>query len=406
MSKTILMVAFDFPPSNAASVQRTLKFFEYLNEFGWTTIMLTAKPTAYPLSDDGFELNLNENQFVYRASALDVHKDLSFKGKHFNWMKTPDRWGSWIPFAIQLGKKIINKHQPDIIWSTFPTPSANVIASKLAKYSNKPWVADYRDPAPYIHTTNGKWLDKVHKKIDDLTFKQASKLIFATEASKKLYQTHYHAHEKFSVIENGYDESNFIRAEELAPAQPNIFNKVKYSLYYAGGLYPNGRDPLPVFQALKSLKAQEIINDDNFELIFQGAGDGEEFKDILSELGLKGMVLFLEPTSFIFALINMTRADALLLIQDSRFNLQIPGKIFEYFRTGKPILVKTDKKGATAELAQSSKQSHIAENINDIETIIIQLLKKNNALENVDLHEHDRKNKAKALQGLLSNMLC
>ncbi|MDU0356357.1 hypothetical protein RS130_22890 [Paraglaciecola aquimarina] len=105
MSKTVLMVAFDFPPSNAASVQRTLKFFEYLNEFGWTTIILTAKPLAYPLVDENFTPALKDNQFVYRATALDVQKHLSIKGKHFNWMKTPDRWGTWIPFATRLGKK-------------------------------------------------------------------------------------------------------------------------------------------------------------------------------------------------------------------------------------------------------------------------------------------------------------
>jgi glycosyltransferase involved in cell wall biosynthesis len=405
MSKTILMVAFDFPPSNAASVQRTLKFFEYLNELGWTTIILTAKPNAYPLVDDSFNVELKENQFVYRATALDVHKHLSIKGKHISWMKTPDRWGSWIPFAINLGKKIINNHKPDVIWSTFPTPSANIIASKLAKYSNKPWVADYRDPAPYIHTTNGKWLDKVHKKIDDLTFKQASKLIFATEASKNLYESHYACHEKFSVIENGYDEDNFIKAETLAATQPNIFNNKKFSLYYAGGLYPNGRDPVPIFKAIAALKAQKIITDDNFELIFQGAGDGQEFKTTLFELNVQNIVTFIAPTSFLLALVNMTRADALLLIQDSRFNLQIPGKIFEYFRTGKPLLIKTDPQGATAQLAKTNSQSFIAENEVEIKNTLLELIKRESTDNNIDVSSHSRKKKAELLHETLLTLL-
>jgi len=405
MSKTILMIAFDFPPSNAASVQRTLKFFEYLNELGWTTIILTAKPHAYPLVDDSFNLDLKENQFVYRATALDVHKHLSIKGKHISWMKTPDRWGTWIPFAISLGKKIIKKHQPDIIWSTFPTPSANIIASKLAKYSNKPWVADYRDPAPYIHTTNGKWLDKVHKKIDDLTFKQASKLIFATDASKKLYESHYTCHEKFSVIENGYDENNFIKAKALETNHPNIFNSNKFSLYYAGGLYPNGRDPVPIFKAIASLKAQKFITDDNFELIFQGAGDGIAFKDTLAELNVKNIISFIEPTSFLLALVNMTRANALLLIQDSRFNLQIPGKIFEYFRTGNPLLIKTDKNGATAKLASTSSQSYLVENEEEIENSLHKIMNQEINTNNSDVSEHSRKNKTNLLHKTLLTLI-
>jgi len=405
MSKTILMVAFDFPPSNAASVQRTLKFFEYLNEFGWTTILLTAKPNAYPLIDADTDIQLKENQYVYRATALDVHMHLSIKGKHFNWMKTPDRWGSWIPYAIHLGKKIINKHQPDIIWSTFPTPSANVIADKLAKYSNKPWVADYRDPAPYIHTTNGRWLDYIHKKIDDLTFKRANKLIFATEASKDLYETHYSCHDKFSVIENGFDENNFTHASELEATHSNIFNDKKFSLYYAGGLYPNGRNPMPIFNAISLLKKKKIISDDNFELIFQGAGSCDSFKVDLESLAVENIVSFIQPTSFLLALVNMTRADALLLIQDSRFNLQIPGKIFEYFRTGKPLLIKTDTQGATAELAKKNKQSYIVETEEDIVSTIMTLLNNQNTDHYYDINSHNRKVKAKQLDNLLINLI-
>lgn len=405
MSKTILMVAFDFPPSNAASVQRTLKFFEYLNELGWTTIILTAKAHAYPLVDDNFEVELKENQFVYRATALDVHKHLSIKGKHISWMKTPDRWGSWVPFAINLGKKIIKKHKVDVVWSTFPTPSANIIAHKLSQYCHKPWVADYRDPAPYIHTTNGKWLDKVHKKIDDLTFKHAAKLIFATDESRKLYESHYDCHEKFNVIENGYDESNFIKAKDLEINHPNIFDNKKFSLYYAGGLYPNGRDPVPVFEAIATLKKQELLTDDNFELIFQGAGNGEAFQQQLKQLSIENIVSFIEPTSFLLALVNMTRANALLLIQDSRFNLQIPGKIFEYFRTGKPLLIKTDKTGATAELAKTAEQSFIVESIDEITTAIKTFLTNKDEKPLPDVSVHSRKVKAEKLHGIISTLI-
>ena len=406
MPKTILMIAFDFPPSNAASVQRTLKFFEYLNELGWTTIILTAKTNAYSLIDNNFEVKLKPNQFVYRATALDVHKHLSIKGKHFNWMKTPDRWGSWIPFAIQLGKKVINKHQPDIIWSTFPTPSANLIANKLAKYSKKPWVADYRDPAPYIHTTNGKWLDKVHKKIDDITFKQAKHICFATLASKNLYQSQYPQHSNFSVIENGFDEANFTIAEQLSTTHDNIFNSQKFSLYYAGGLYPHGRDPVPIFEAIAALMQQGLITAENFELIFQGAGDGAEFSAILQKLKLENVITFIQPTSFLLALVNMTRANALLLIQDARFNLQIPGKIFEYFRTGKPLLIKTDPQGATAELAKTYQYSHLANSNTELQSALTKLISPSATVStNVDISCHDRKFKANKLNELLSNII-
>jgi len=402
MSKTILMIAFEFPPSNGASVQRTLKFFEYLNELGWNTVMLTADVNAYSNVDENFHVPLNENQFVYRAKAYDVHKDLSYKGKHFNWMKTPDRWGTWIPFAIKKGKKIIDKHQPDVIWSTFPTPSVNIIANSLRKYANVPWVADYRDPAPYIHTTNGKWLDWVHKKIDNLTFKNAHLLTFATEESKNLYKKHYPNTERFHVIENGYDEENFKKAEALAPSIENIFSEKKHSMYYAGGLYPNGRDPVPIFEALSNLKKQKVLSEDTFELIFQGAGNGEEFKEDLARLGIENMVTFLPPVPFIQALVNMMRTDSLLLIQDERFNLQIPGKIFEYFRTGKPILIKTPQDSATAKIAQKNGHNTCTYLTIEVEALVTQMLDNKLPMNIQGSDIHSRRQKAVYLDKILA----
>jgi glycosyltransferase involved in cell wall biosynthesis len=406
MSKTILMVAFDFPPSNAASVQRTLKFFEYLNEFGWTTVLLTAKPLAYPLVDSNFKPTLKNNQFIYRATALDVQKHLSIRGKHLSWMKTPDRWGTWIPFATRLGKKIIDEHKPDIIWSTAPTPSANVIANKLAKYSKKPWVADYRDPASHINTNNGSWLNKIHKKIDDITFARADKLTFATEAAQNLYKTHYDNHEKFHVIENGYDENNFTLAGSLSKTHNNIFNEDKFSLYYAGGLYSDGRDPLPLFEAISLMKKQGILNEGNFELIFQGAGEGTEFSERLKQLEIKSLVSFISPTSFLLALVNMTRADALLIIQDSRFNLQIPGKIFEYLRTGRPLLLKTDKEGATAKLANKYENCFVAYEVAELQKSLIDIIGLQTQQPNMDkISKLSRKIKAKELDNILNSCL-
>ncbi|MDU0356358.1 hypothetical protein RS130_22895 [Paraglaciecola aquimarina] len=199
-----------------------------------------------------------------------------------------------------------------------------MIANRLAKYSNKPWVADYRDPASHINSNNGNWLNKVHKKVDDVTFTNADQLTFATEATQNTYKTQYGQHDKFNVLENGFDENNFILADELAKTHKTIFNQEKYSLYYAGGLYADGRDPIPLFEAISNLKRKGVLDESNFELIFQGSGDGLEFADTLKKLNVDNLVSFIKPTSFLLALVNMTRADSLLIIQDSRFNLQIP----------------------------------------------------------------------------------
>jgi glycosyltransferase involved in cell wall biosynthesis len=405
VSKTLLMVAFEFPPSNGASVPRIESFYRYLKAWGWKVIVLTAKPHAYENKDNTYKGNTDD--LIYRTTAFDVQRQLSFQGKYLEIMATPDRWGlTWIPSAIIKGRQLVKKYQPDVIWSSSPIPSTHYIANKLATKAAIPWVADYRDPFHYMNGSAGQWLDKFHKRIDQTTLNNASHLTFATSAVKDLYQNKYKelASEKSTVIENGYDEANFEKLQTLKD-KSTPFSDKKFSLYYSGVLYPNGRDPIPIFVAMSILQKQGVINSYNFELIFQGAGDGKEFADKIKTLALGQLIEFIDPVPFIQALNNMTHADTLLLIQDSRFNKQIPGKIYEYLRTQKPLLVKADPNGETAKLAMQFPEVEVGYNIESIiKSLSLFIETKNNNLlksTNRTLNDYNREGKAKVLQSVL-----
>jgi glycosyltransferase involved in cell wall biosynthesis len=408
VSKTLLMVAFEFPPSNGASVPRIDSFYRYLKQWGWKVIVLTASPKSYEKLDNTYQDEPDD--LIFRALSLDAQKQLSFKGKYISAMATPDRWGlTWIPSAIRLGNKLIETYQPDAIWSSSPIPSTHVIANKLAVKHSIPWVADYRDPFHYMNGSAGKWLDKIHRRIDQTTLKNSSHLTFATSAVKDLYESEYKGliSEKSTVIENGYDEANFQKLE-LLEDKSTPFNDNKFSLYYSGVLYPNGRDPTPVFEAISVLQNRGIIDSDDFELIFQGAGDGDEFKEKLIRLKIKHLVNFIEPVPFINALNNMTQADALLLIQDSRFNKQIPGKIYEYLRTQKPLLVKADPEGETAKLAIKFPATVVGCDVKAIIAGLSGIITNNesnsHSLIKRKLCEYNRESKAKVLNSILSDL--
>jgi glycosyltransferase involved in cell wall biosynthesis len=408
VSKTLLMVAFEFPPSNGASVPRIESFYRYLKKWGWKVIVLTAKPHAYVNIDNTYKDNTDD--LIYRTTAFDVQRQLSFQGKYLEIMATPDRWGlTWIPSAIIKGRQLVKKYRPDVIWSSSPIPSTHYIANKLATKSAIPWVADYRDPFHYMNGSAGQWLDKFHKRIDQTTLKNATHLTFATSAVKDLYQGKYKelVSEKSTVIENGYDEANFEKLQTLKD-KTTPFSDKKFSLYYSGVLYPNGRDPIPIFEAISALQDQGIINRNNFELIFQGAGDGHEFTDTINKLKLQELIKFIEPVPFIKALNNMTQASALLLIQDSRFNKQIPGKVYEYLRTQKPLLVKADPNGETAKLAMQFSAVEVAYDLESITKGLTRLIKThvNDANNPIirNLKDYNREGKANVLHSILGNV--
>jgi len=406
MSKTVLIVAFDFPPSNSAAVQRTLKMADYLKDFGWQAVILTAKENAYEATEDSQKVPEHIKNHVYRTMAFDVHNHLSIKGKHFNWMKGIDRWSTWIPGAISCGKKLLNIYQFDAIVSTAPIPSAHIIASKIAAKSGIPWMADYQDPMAYLYEPTSKLRKFCHKRIDTKVTSTASALVYATKQAMTLYQDAFPNTPKsiFHFVENGFDETNFELLKEYKPKTSTPFNKNKFSFYYSGVLYPNGRDPIPLFKAISQLVNKQQLQIDSCEVIFQGSGTGGKFNDLLEELGISGMIKFMPSVPYIDSLYNMLNADALILIQDKVFNLQVPGKLYEYIRSGKPILAITPNDSATAEVANRASNSFIANEKDAIATQITNIINIEKVVNTNSVESFSRYSKTREFSQILNGI--
>jgi hypothetical protein len=54
------------------------------------------------------------------------------------------------------------------------------------------------------------------------------------------------------------------------------------------------------------------------------------------------------------ALAEMMNADALLILQASNCNAQVPAKLYEYMRARRPILTLTDPRGDTAQVVREA----------------------------------------------------
>lgn len=112
MVKRVLMIAFHYPPLRGSSgIQRTLKFSQYIPEFGWEPIVLTAHSRVYSSTDSDQVREISDRK-IYRAFALDTSKHLSFMGRYPRFLSLPDRWVSWWLGAIPLGFYLIKKYRP------------------------------------------------------------------------------------------------------------------------------------------------------------------------------------------------------------------------------------------------------------------------------------------------------
>jgi hypothetical protein len=65
------------------------------------------------------------------------------------------------------------------------------------------------------------------------------------------------------------------------------------------------------------------------------------------------------PIPYKAALAEMINADGLLVMQASNCNEQIPAKIYEYLRAGRPILTLTDLSGDTASVMRRAGMNDI-----------------------------------------------
>ena len=142
-SKRCLMVAFHYPPCRTSSgYLRAEKFVRYLPDFGWHPEVLTAKVSAY--ADNSEEIECPD--YVHRTSAFDARSTLSVRGKYLGVLALPDSWWSWLPGAVRRGRKLYRLLGYQLIWSTYPTPTALLVGYTLKLLTGRPWVADLRDP--------------------------------------------------------------------------------------------------------------------------------------------------------------------------------------------------------------------------------------------------------------------
>lgn len=342
---SVLMVAFHFPPQAGSSgILRTLNFAKNLPASGWRPIVLSAHPRAYEERRDDLLKDIPEDIKVVRAFAMDAAQHLSIHRKYPGFLAVPDRWSSWCMSAVQAGLREIRQEGVNVIWSTYPIASAHLIGYLLRKRSGLPWVADFRDPMINGSYPSQPLQRRVWGWLEPLVFQHASRCIFTTERAADLYRARYpYAADRCMVIENGYDEDAFKDNLPWRNVTPD-----EMFILHSGIIYPNDRNPDQFFEALARLLHEPRPQPLRLRVRFRAAVHVEELMALAERHGLGDVVEVAPPIPYRQAIAEMMAADLLLVFQGSQFNTQIPAKIYEYLRTGRPVMGLVDPLGDTA----------------------------------------------------------
>jgi glycosyltransferase involved in cell wall biosynthesis len=413
--KRVLLIAYHYPPCGTSSgQQRTLCFSRDLQDCSWSSLVLTVNPRAYAVTKMDQLGQIPPKVPVRRAFALDTTRHLGIGGRYLGWLALPDPWVSWLLGAIPAGLRMIRKHRPQILWSTYPIATAHLIGLALHRLTGIPWVADFRDPMTEIDPVTQQqyptdprvW--KARRWVERQTLKYCSRAVFVTPGSLRIHQERYpRLAGRMTVIANGYDEENFAAAERSPRAAP--IKRDRLLLLHSGILYPGpDRDPTAFFAAIARLWQLQKISGENLQIRLRASGSEDYYRRLIRDYALEDMVSIEPPIPYQEALAEMLSADGLLVFQGRTSNPAVPAKLYEYLRARRPIFALVDHEGDTAVVLRNANvgtlvplddRQKIAEGLVDF---LAQIQQGTAPLPSfAEAEHHSRKSKAKELATLL-----
>ncbi|MBF0625331.1 MAG: glycosyltransferase [Magnetococcales bacterium] len=351
------MIAFHYPPAQGYSgIQRGLKFSSQLPEFGWEPLVLSAHPRAYAQVGPQQMEAIPPGLTVRRAFALDALRHLSIGGRYPRLAALPDRWASWWLGGVPAGLALIRRFRPRALWSTQPIPTAHLIGRTLARLTGLPWVADFRDAMLTDTCPADPLLRRLHLRLEQRFVTAASRVVVTTPGLRSLMGGRHPQlpAERWAVIPNGYDEDDFRDLPGHAPRPLAAGEPVV--LLHSGRFYPRAeeRDPRPFLQALSTLRQQGTIAPETLQVVLRAPGMEDILAPAIQAGGLERIVQIKPLLPYREALREMTSVHGLLLFQGAEFGHHIPAKLFEYLRSGRPILALTEPDGDTARLLREA----------------------------------------------------
>ena len=352
-----MIVSYYWPPAGGPGVQRWLKFVKYLPEFGYEPIVFIPKHPSYPILDLNLEKEVSkEIQIIkqdffepyqiaqifapkktnqMRAGFLPSARKMTRTEKILLWMRgnlfIPDARIFWVKPAVKALQKIIAEQKIDTIITTGPPHSLHLIGFSLQQKTNIRWIADFRDPWTTISYHQSlqlsAWAQKKHEKLEAEVLQKANAIIVTSKVTRNefLLKTKKPIH----VITNGYDDE----ISTVATTLDHYFSIAHI------GTFLSERNPRILWKALIEICREN----DQFRKDFKLKLVGRTSPEILATISEFKLDIYLDNIGYVSHLeaIKIQKSVQVLLlieIDSEQTKCIIPGKLFEYMKTHRPIV--------------------------------------------------------------------
>ena len=389
MQKKVLFIAYHFPPIGGSGVQRSLKFVKYMPQLNWTPLVCTVEkghnfaydktlleeiPTGAIVyrSNSGETLflremieNINRGLSLFRKenvyttnnnnnNILSTNK-ASIKDKIFRYLEynyfIPDTKIRWYKHAVKdIKKRILKNNNIDIIYSTSSPYTDHLIALEIKKQTNKPWIADFRDPWVGNVFISNNYSEKRIKKealMERAVIENADKIIMVTDRITQSYKARYPEYlDKFITITNGFDSEDKVDIK---------VSKEKFIINYSGILTEN-QSPETLLSALEKLCEDVEGFKENLQVNFTGLVI-PEYEALLNKSIIRENILISKYIPHKDIIIKMSEASInLVILADKEESKGVfTGKIFDYILANRPILGIMPVEGEASNLINNKK---------------------------------------------------
>ena len=341
------MIAYEFPPTAAGGVMRTVKFCKYLPELGWEPHVLTPKCSTVTSRDPSMLVELGHRTQVHRTRGLEYERILARMknaswggriGRALEWRlrgmldgaAVPDTKSYWAIPAVMRGISIVRSQGVDLLYSTSWPFSDHLAGLALHRWTHRPWIADFRDPwlQHYNYGARSERHDRWNRRLETQICRRASFVVSATALANAAMQRDHPdlPRDKFITIGNGYDHADFdgdVRPDD------------DFSIVYCGTFY-GSRNPAGFFAGVDRFLEQRPEAESHLRITCMGT----QLDGAFDPPATKARCKFLPWTSHEQCLRRLRAARVLLLIQhvEPQVQLTVPGKLYEYMASGVHIL--------------------------------------------------------------------
>ena len=373
--KRVLIISYYWPPTGGSGVQRWVKFAKYLPSEGWQPVIYTPENPEQLAVDESLAAEVPEAAEVVKTRIIEpyeLYKKLLRRSGHSKeavevnpvnaqnksllqkaamWVRgnlfRPDPRCLWIGPSVRFLKKYLSEHPVDLIVSTGPPQSMHMIGLRLSRETGLPWIADFRDPWTKIfyfkHLAMTPATERWHKKMEKMVLDEASAVVAVSPLVQQEFQAMTDT--PVELITNGFDECDF-SSEPCTQAYGGASQE--FTITHTG-LFAADGNPTVLWDVL----AEKCHADEAFRKLLRIKLIGKTDDPILKALkdrGLESSLINMGYQTHSVAVDQQRQASVLILPlrKEPEYRAVLPGKLFEYLASQRPILGIGQPDGAMA----------------------------------------------------------